>query len=66
MKQGTTKTVSAATKIEPKPRAVSPGAVSDIGQRVDRTAPKPLFEGRGLKAPMMGATSHPRGSQGTH
>ena len=65
MKQGMGKSMSSGGKTEPTPRAVSPGAVSRMGIHDVRTAaPPPLFEGRGLKAPMMGQTNHPKGSQG--
>lgn len=67
MKQGqATHSGSGATKVEPKPRAVDPGAVSDIGQQYIYTESQPLYEGRGLEAPMVGTTIHHSGSQGKH
>lgn len=55
-----------STKVEPNPKAVSPGAVSSIGIQTVRTTSKPMYEGRGLKAPMAKETRHNRGSQGKH
>ena len=56
-----------ATKVEPKSKAVDPGAVARMGiEPGPFTKPKQLYEGRGLEAPMKGTTTHPRGSQGRH
>jgi len=65
-----------STKVEPKSQAVSPSAVSKIGimqgnhaadgGHTVRVTSTPLYEGRGLKAPMVGTTQHHKGSQGTH
>ena len=67
MKQGNaTHSGSGQTKIEPISKAVNPGAVSRMGIHPSPAAPKQMYEGRGLKAPMVGTTSHPRGSQGHH
>lgn len=77
MKQGrATHSGSASTKVEPTPHAANLTAVSRLGNKIGNHAmeqPKPvnvrhapLYEGRGLKAPMAGSTSHRSGSQGTH
>jgi hypothetical protein len=70
MKQGNAiHSASGSTKVEPVSRAVNPGAVADMGnqQRFAKgNGPIPLYEGRGLKAPMVGTTTHKAGSQGTH
>ena len=64
------------TKVEPTPRAVSPSAVSKVGNMRGNHAadgghtvalqPLPMYRGRGLKAPMAGKKSHPKGSQGQY
>ena len=66
MKQGTGNSRMGATKVEPKPRAVSPGAVSDLGIHQLRTRSEPLYQGRGYKAPMAGTSAHKSGTQGKH
>lgn len=68
MKQGKASNSSVgATKQEPKSRAVDPGAVSQIGGAQGRMANiKPIYEGRGLQAPMVKQTTHSKGSQGKH
>lgn len=65
MKQGTAShSGSGSTKSEPISHAVNPGAVSQIGLATGRMADvKPLYEGRGLKAPMVGTSHHKAGSQ---
>lgn len=67
MKQGqaTTSRVG-STKQEPRSQAVNPGAASSIGLQEVRTRSEPLYEGRGLKAPMVGTSIHKCGSQGKH
>lgn len=64
-----------STKVEPKPHAVNPEAVSRLGNMQGNHATDvgdmrfksvPLYEGRGLKAPMANCTSHKAGSQGKH
>jgi hypothetical protein len=55
-----------STKVEPKSRAVNPGAVSEIGIHQVRTTSLPMYEGRGLEAPMKSETSYNKGSQGKH
>ena len=68
---------SAGTKVEPRSRAVSEAAVSqlgtalgnhamDSGGKILRGASVPLYEGRGLEAPMKGSQSHHCGSQGKY
>lgn len=55
-----------STKREPIPHAVNPAAVSEIGIHQVRGTSLPLYEGRGLEAPMAGTTIHETGSQGKH
>ena len=64
-----------ATKVEPRPKAVNPSAVSLIGLKQGNHAMdkgkinvkhEPLYQGRGLKAPMSTCKSHPKGSQGSY
>lgn len=65
MKQGKASTSGmASTKREPIAHAVSPAAVSEIGIHQVRGTSLPLYEGRGLEAPMVGSTTHEHGSQG--
>lgn len=67
MKQGSaSSSKTASTKVEPISRAVSPAAVSELGIHQVRTTSVPLYEGRGLSAPMVGTTIHHNGSQGKH
>lgn len=75
MKQGqASHSGSGSTKSEPVSRAVSPGAVSRMGNMIGNhseegtvNVPKEkLFEGRGLKAPMAKSTTHKGGSQGSY
>lgn len=67
MKQGQANTSSvASTKREPIAHAVSPAAVSEIGVHESRVNSLPLYEGRGLEAPMQGSTTYTSGSQGKH
>lgn len=65
-KQGQGRSTDAAQKREPIAHAVSPAAVSELGIHQARTTSLPLYEGRGLEAPMQGVTNHPCGSQGKH
>lgn len=63
----------ASTKVEPRSRAVSPAATADIGIKKGnhasdsavtvRHTSRPLYEGRGLEAPMKSTTVHKKGSQ---
>jgi hypothetical protein len=65
MKQGSVRE-SSPRKTEPMPRSVSPGAVSDIGVHQVRTMPKPMYDGRGFKAPSVKSHNNNSGSQGTY
>ena len=53
-------------KQEPKPRAVSPAAVSELGVHQVRTRPVQMYEGKGYKAPPIASSIHKSGSQGKH
>ncbi len=67
MKQGQARVDgSAGTKVEPKPRAVCPESVANIGLQKVYYKPIPIYEGRGLKAPMAGEEVHHCGSQGRY
>lgn len=67
MKQGqASHSGMASTKVEPKSQAVNPEAVAGLGLQRVYYKPVPMYEGRGLKAPMVGETSHKCGSQGKH
>lgn len=67
MKQGQAQSSgSVSTKREPIAHAVSPAAVSEIGIHQVRGTSLPLYEGRGLEAPMQGSTTYATGSQGKH
>lgn len=56
-----------STKHEPISKGVNPGGAAQIGLvQGSRRAIEPLYEGRGLKAPMVSDTRHKAGSQGTH
>lgn len=68
MKQGrATHDGSASTKVEPNSRAVSPAGVDQLGAKVGQArAVQPLYEGRGLEAPMRSQATHKSGSQGRH
>ena len=65
MKQGRAATsIVGSTKTEPVSRGVNPGAVSRLGNMVGPgTKSEPLYEGRGLQAPMKSVTTYPKGSQ---
>lgn len=67
MKQGqASSSKMGSTKVEPTSRAVSPGAVSRMGIHPSPAKPEPLYEGRGLKAPMVSTATHKGGSQGKY
>jgi hypothetical protein len=77
MKQGkATHSSMGSTKVEPNSKGVNVCSVSEMGNmqgnhasdgRGDmRVRSEPLYEGRGLKAPMVGTTQHHNGSQGRH
>jgi len=65
MKQGPSTSKAGDQKREPISHAVSPCAAGDIGlQYVGKS--EPLYEGRGIEAPLAGTDYHPKGSQGKH
>jgi hypothetical protein len=67
MKQGQASSSGmGSTKREPIAHAVNPAAVSEIGVHQVRATSLPLYEGRGLEAPMQATTVHESGSQGKH
>jgi hypothetical protein len=77
MRQGQASYVKGDYKTEPKAHRVSETAVSqlgtalgnhamDSGGKILRGASKPLYEGRGLEAPMAGEQCHHCGSQGRY
>lgn len=76
MKQGrATTSIAGSTKVEPQSKAVNPEAAAQIGIKQGNHATDcgtvnvkhvPLYEGRGLKAPMVSVTTHKAGSQGKH
>ena len=66
MKQGEAKHVVSGTKQEPISHAVNPAAVAELGIHEVRHSSIPLYEGRGLEAPMVGTTQYHSGSQGKH
>lgn len=75
MKQGqASSSKGGSTKVEPRSSAISPGAVSHLGimkgNHYDggtvNVPAQPLVQGRGLKAPMVGVTTHKGGSQGSY
>lgn len=53
-------------KVEPKPMAVNPATVSELGIHQVRTKSVTLFEGKGYKAPAISSSIHRTGSQGKH
>lgn len=53
-------------KVEPKSRAVPPAYPAELGILESRIRSVPMYEGRGLEAPMVGSTVHKSGSQGRH
>lgn len=76
MKQGrATRDVSAGTKVEPKSRVIDPEFPGLLGvargthstDQGDLPLKKvPMYEGRGLKAPMVSQKTHKGGSQGSY
>ena len=67
MKQGrATTSIVGSTKTEPVSQAVNVHKVAEIGVQTVPTKQIPMYEGRGLKAPMVSETSHKCGSQGKH
>lgn len=61
-------------KVEPNPKAVNPGAVSYLGNKLGSHSDKgdgtpnytPWDAGRGYRAPGIGTTTHGKGSQGKY
>lgn len=67
MKQGqASSSKMGSTKVEPSSMAVNPAAVAELGVHQVRTTSLPMYEGRGLEAPMAGTETHHCGSQGKH
>lgn len=76
MKQGrATHSGSGSTKIEPRSHAVPPAYPARLGTMQGNHAMEngtinvqrvPMYQGRGLTAPMQGTTVHHCGSQGKH
>lgn len=76
MKQGqATHSGMAGTKVEPVSKAVSPAWTNEMGVaygthttdgRELSGGQSPMTTGPGLRAPMVGSTSHHTGSQGKH
>lgn len=67
MKQGTGNKSKSAQKVEPRSTAINPGAVAQIGAHVgEARAVERMNQGRGYKAPSIGGSNYPSGSQGKH
>lgn len=67
MKQGRASSSGMGSmKVEPKSKAVSPGAVAQIGVHEALIVPQPMHQGRGYSAPKSGSQVHRSGSQGKH
>ncbi len=67
MKQGqATHSGMASTKVEPQSKAVNIQYVAECGIQTVRATNIPMYEGRGLEAPMVGSETHKSGSQGRH
>ena len=67
MKQGQASTSTmGSTKVEPKSHAVNVPYVAECGIQTVRAVQVPMYEGRGLEAPMVGSETHKSGSQGRH
>ncbi len=67
MKQGHASYTAPQRKVEPKPRAVDPGAADQLGQALaNKRVVEKLYCGHGYKAPMAGSQTHKSGSQGRH
>lgn len=68
MKQGrASSSMMGSTKQEPVSKAVNVSAVAQIGIKevnIGRAKSLPMYEGRGLSAPMAGTSTHKAGSQG--
>lgn len=57
---------SVGYKTEPVSRAVPPAYPAELGILESRRVKVPMYEGRGLEAPMAGHTTHKCGSQGRY
>jgi ABC-type phosphate transport system substrate-binding protein len=55
-----------STKVEPVSKAVSEEYVSQLGLQYVNYNGVPMYEGRGLKAPMVSQTTSNKGSQGKY
>ena len=67
MKQGRpSRDVSESYKTEPASKAVSPRGVSAIGLQYVNCKEIPVYEGRGLQAPMKSVKTSNKGSQGNY
>jgi hypothetical protein len=67
MKQGQAQTSRmGSTKVEPSAKAVNIEHVAEMGIHQVRHTSVPMYEGRGLEAPMAGSEVHHCGSQGKH
>lgn len=67
MKQGqATTSRMGSTKVEPQSKAVNLEYVAECGIHQVRATSVPMYEGRGLEAPMVGTEIHHSGSQGKH
>jgi hypothetical protein len=66
MKQDPSTSRVGDTKREPISHSVDPCAAADIGIQQVYTTSKPLYDGRGYKAPINESTTHHSGSQGKH
>lgn len=67
MKQGQASTSKmGSTKVEPVSKAVSEEYVSQLGLQYVNYNGVPMYEGRGLKAPMVSQTTSNKGSQGKY
>ena len=65
MRQGRATTdKSAGTKVEPVSKGVNETYVSQLGLQYVNYNGVPMYEGRGLKAPMVSQATHKAGSQG--
>lgn len=66
MKQGQAGVTVTTMKVEPIPRAVNVGGVSELGEAVYQNADA-LYDGRGFSAPRpVSKTNSNSGSQGEH
>lgn len=66
MKQGTANNTKGAQKQEPNSQGINPHYAADIGLQHVYVRSEPMYEGRGIEAPVAGTTTHHCGSQGKH